>query len=294
MSTTPEEQSRAKPTLEDLIRLKRAERPDAAFWHDFERGMRKKQLAAIIEPKPWWLGLSILSSKFGPLGIPVSAGAAAMLALVVMRVSPVGSFVQFGLNSVPEQLVTKLSSRDQVTSAITPETKVAAPLSTHIQILTKPENSYAVSAVESPLVTNPAKSGQANNGVGGQSMPGYSVANKANGRPSPVAASKVALVAMAHYTPPKPSPVVDPSAPEQAVAELNGSAFASAGEDQQAEKSELSQRQARLLSSATDLEEGKSLANVRERVLHRLADDEARYASISRVGVNADRLSLKF
>ena len=33
-------------TLEDLLRVKRAEQPPAEFWTDFERGMRAKQLAA--------------------------------------------------------------------------------------------------------------------------------------------------------------------------------------------------------------------------------------------------------
>lgn len=74
-----------KPALEELLRVKRAERPDAAFWEEFERGLRQKQLAAIIEPKPWWIGLSIWGRRFAPLGLPVSAAAAALLAIMVVR-----------------------------------------------------------------------------------------------------------------------------------------------------------------------------------------------------------------
>ncbi len=40
--------------LEDLLRLKRAERPPEAFWADFDRGLREKQLAALLPSRPWW------------------------------------------------------------------------------------------------------------------------------------------------------------------------------------------------------------------------------------------------
>ena len=39
-----------KPTLEELLRVKRAERPDQVFWEEFDRGLRRKQLAAMVEP----------------------------------------------------------------------------------------------------------------------------------------------------------------------------------------------------------------------------------------------------
>lgn len=41
-------------SLEDLLRLKRAERPPEAFWADFDRGLREKQLAALLRSRPWW------------------------------------------------------------------------------------------------------------------------------------------------------------------------------------------------------------------------------------------------
>jgi len=72
------------------------------------------------------------------------------------------------------------------------------------------------------------------------------------------------------------------------------SSFASLAGELPTGNNALNPRQARLLAGATETDEGKSLASVRERVLHRLNDDEARFAIISRVGLNADRLSLKF
>jgi hypothetical protein len=43
-----------KITIEDLIRLKKAERPPAEFWANFESQIRTKQLSAIVSRRPWW------------------------------------------------------------------------------------------------------------------------------------------------------------------------------------------------------------------------------------------------
>ncbi|HVW22049.1 MAG TPA: hypothetical protein VHC86_12615 [Opitutaceae bacterium] len=51
------EETRPQITVEDLLRLKRAERPGPEFWAQFEQELRAKQLAAIVEKKPWWCGL---------------------------------------------------------------------------------------------------------------------------------------------------------------------------------------------------------------------------------------------
>ncbi|MEY4490181.1 MAG: hypothetical protein RIQ79_2689 [Verrucomicrobiota bacterium] len=291
---TSDQPSRAKPTLEDLLRVKKAERPDAAFWQDFERGMHKKQLAAIIEPKPWWLGLSILSRKFGPLGIPVSAGAAAMLALVVMRVSPVGSLAQLGSSSTPEPVAEQVSPAAAFAPSPATATVGAALPPVYASLPSSPAKAPAVSLAERSLTSNPAKSALVATFASAQPKSAYPATNDSPGRAlTPSTPSAAAFATTAHVASKQSSGSAAPAS-EQALAEANSAAFALAAEDYPSDKAELNQRQARLLSNATELEEGKSLVNVRERVLHRLADDEARYASISRVGVNADRLSLKF
>jgi hypothetical protein len=69
-----------KPTLEDLIRVKRAERPPAEFWQRFEEELRAKQLAAIVEKRPWWQPLSRLvagrQAWFTGLGAVAAVGVA--------------------------------------------------------------------------------------------------------------------------------------------------------------------------------------------------------------------------
>jgi len=71
-------------TLEDLLRVKRAEQPPAEFWAEFERGMRTKQLAAIIEPRPWWAPFIKISTRMSRYQVPV--GAAAILAITFLTV----------------------------------------------------------------------------------------------------------------------------------------------------------------------------------------------------------------
>lgn len=67
-----------KVTVEDLLRLKRAERPAPEFWVDFERSLRAKQLAALVQKRPWWKTWS----GFSRWSIPVGAAAALTVTFV--------------------------------------------------------------------------------------------------------------------------------------------------------------------------------------------------------------------
>lgn len=69
-----------KPSLEEVIRIKRAERPPAEFWQRFEQELRAKQLAAIVAPRPWWRPLAGLLS--GRRATVAGFGAVAAVAAV--------------------------------------------------------------------------------------------------------------------------------------------------------------------------------------------------------------------
>lgn len=74
-----------RPTLEDLLRYKRAERPSPEFWAEFDRGLRQKQLAALMkQPKGWarWRPLVLHGARWA---VPATAATAA--ALVVVQIS---------------------------------------------------------------------------------------------------------------------------------------------------------------------------------------------------------------
>ena len=77
----PSEQ-RPKITVEDLIRLKRAERPAPEFWVNFERELRQKQLTALLEKRPWWQELPQFFARRAYLPV----GATAILAFTLVSV----------------------------------------------------------------------------------------------------------------------------------------------------------------------------------------------------------------
>lgn len=72
-------------SLEDLLKVKRAERPPAEFWAEFDREMRVKQLAAIVEPRPWWAPFIRVGARVSRYQLPI--GAAAVLALSLVSVN---------------------------------------------------------------------------------------------------------------------------------------------------------------------------------------------------------------
>lgn len=74
--------------VEDLLRLKRAERPPAEFWTEFDRQLRAKQLAALVAKRPWWHRVPTVFSGFGRFALPVGATAALALTFVALRETP--------------------------------------------------------------------------------------------------------------------------------------------------------------------------------------------------------------
>ena len=91
-----------KITLEEVLRLKRAERPDPVFWAEFEQQLRAKQLAAIVERRPWWhLDLLRVSSGISRLRVPL--GATAVLALTIVSVHQFRSSNSVSVLAVPGQ-----------------------------------------------------------------------------------------------------------------------------------------------------------------------------------------------
>lgn len=79
-------ESKRPITIEDLLRLKRAERPPAEFWSEFDRALRAKQLAALVEKRPWWqTAPRFLVAGFRRYSIPIGATTVAMIAFVSWR-----------------------------------------------------------------------------------------------------------------------------------------------------------------------------------------------------------------
>lgn len=73
-----------RPTLEELLRYKRCERPSPAFWAEFDRGLRQKQLSALMKQPKGWAKLRPLFARSLKWTVPATAAAA--VALVVFQI----------------------------------------------------------------------------------------------------------------------------------------------------------------------------------------------------------------
>ncbi|MBK8477827.1 MAG: hypothetical protein IPL39_16430 [Opitutaceae bacterium] len=124
MSSAPH-QPPPRPTLEDLLRFKRAERPSPEFWEEFDRGLRQKQLAALMQrPQGWARVRPVL---FRGMRWAVPATAAAAVALVVLQIPG---------RSKPETQVAALPPRT------IPVAESAPPLPVVQVAATAPEQQY--------------------------------------------------------------------------------------------------------------------------------------------------------
>ena len=80
----PTKDSPNKPSLEELLRFKRAERPDEAFWEQFDGELHKRMMQALVKKDPWHVQvLRGLSGKFAQAS--AVAAASALLAVMVIR-----------------------------------------------------------------------------------------------------------------------------------------------------------------------------------------------------------------
>lgn len=80
----PTKDSRKKVSLEELLRLKRAERPEQDFWKEFDSELHHRMMQTLVKKDPWTVQLMRgLSGKFAQTA--VIAGAAGILALMVIR-----------------------------------------------------------------------------------------------------------------------------------------------------------------------------------------------------------------
>ncbi len=100
-------QERRPITVEDLLRLKRVERPAEDFWQQFDRELRAKQLSALVAKRPWWQRLPQFPARLALYRFPLGAAAAVAVTFVSVRNYSVETPVSTG---APEALA--VSSAD--------------------------------------------------------------------------------------------------------------------------------------------------------------------------------------
>jgi hypothetical protein len=258
----------SKVTLEDLLRLKRAERPSPEFWSNFERELRQKQLTALVHKRRWWHELPVLLNR----RVYVPAGAAAIIAftLVTVRYSVPGRIAQ-----VPNTAL-RIAAADPAVE-MHPSTNMAvvtnSPANRHEDVVANnsDRNPDVVSATG--VVSSPSSRPVSHESEVSASRP--IVANLSR-LEQPEVDSVNSLLGSRLSVPARVEPMVE------SKSEVAAMTPASTGRYQ------LIARYAdRSLSPAP-----VAPAVVRERLARRLGDDLG--DSISRIGVVGSRVSLKF
>jgi hypothetical protein len=263
-------------TLEDLIRLKRVERPPAEFWAEFDRDLRTKQLAAIVEPRPWWAPLIRVRAKISHYQVPVGAAAILALSFVAVREYRIADFSPA---YAPETEVSAsiLSSETETTASVTP-TRVASQLAVSAPAAAQINAAPAAAANDS--AADLAYTGYASHSVPLPSLP------SAQAEPSPSARYIAANLAAAQAADPR---IVD---------DAFGSSVRTI-ENREPVRDPLAQisapgesRLSRLLEPALPVA-ARVAVGTSDRVARRLTEDRL-YDTISRVGVQGDRVAFKF
>ncbi len=284
----PAPSTAGKPTLEDLLRLKRSERPDEAFWNEFDRGLRQKQLAAIVEPRPWWLGLSLLSRRLSLYGLPVSAAAAALFAFMIARTEPplgqpAGSVV-FAPSPAPLASVAAPSPSLAQPEPLTPEAAEPALSASPVVLAeaTPVAEPATLAASEPESVVEPS-----------------ALVPQELSAPATLPAPPLLVIAETSVAQPaRALELAAVGAPESLPEAESRSEPAAAGNEAYSLKMvAFTPRHARVLLAMADNPEVQvtdGIAHLRDRMAHNLDREDSIYASASRLGVGGDRLSLSF
>ncbi len=261
---------RPRVTVEDLLRLKRAERPAAEFWPRFEAELRQKQLAALVQHRRWWEHLPQLFARRAYFPI----GAAAVLTVTFISVrdqAPVApAEVAAELRAVSSAAPAVESAQSSFVAAV----ESAAPV---VAVAEPAESPAPVVRLSESLPPS-----------AGELVPW----GTARADVSPSARSIAANLARLEQTEPElANALLDPrlgedrSVTEQAASVAELAALSAVASRRNRVLAQVGGRQFSPEPTAPEV--------VRERHVRRLGDVELT-GGWNRVGVKADRVSLKF
>lgn len=300
MMNSPE--NKPPVTLEDLLRLKRAERPSPEFWSKFEAQLRAKQLAAIVEKRPWWRDISLVAIARHR----VLVGATALLAIsfVSIREYRAVSSRSHQPAAVPQAAEVAVLNSAEVApvSAVVPET-VAASVSSP--------------AIEKPAIANevvgPAGmasrefSSESSAYTGAAPMEIATAANSADEAPAAAHWLLAADRAEAGRLSPAARSIADNlAAAKEAHPELTNRFFGVSGFEKRsmpssrptvdplAQMRSPSETHLRVLASSVRSSSSINSGRDSERIVRRISDQRLTEEAISRFGARGNELSVKF
>lgn len=268
-------------TLEDLLRLKRSERPPAAFWSQFDRELRAKQLSALVAKRPWWQTLPAVSFRaLYRFRLPLGAAAVCSLTFLAMRDShlPTGAMpggVQKSQAVASETARGDLRStaRQSAVASVAdlPNAEVSIDLPANANVANAVSAQPAMVAVFEPTVADTAP------------IAPHAAVTESTGARLPV------------------SFVTTTSAPSTGSRLLGGrTGFESRGLPARATVEPLAQmtspgesRRARLLTAMVSTASLETSVRTTERAASRIAEERL-YDQVQRFGARGDRLNVKF
>lgn len=260
-------------TLEDLLRMKRAERPAPEFWTRFEQEMHHKKLAAIVEPRPWWAPLIRVGARVSRYQLPL--GAAAVLALSFITVREYRSTTL--APSLPQEVVASALPRTLAVESIAAPEMPAMPTPT--PALAQIERS---AAIEEAIAEDLPATGRSPHAV--------PLLDRAPAvlEPSPSARAIAANLEAAR--------AVDPGIVDEVFGVMTRVEVRQRPRDPLAQMSMPGDaRRSRLLAMALPAMAASEEVGMgsSDRVVRRLTEDRL-YDTISRIGVQGDRVAIKF
>lgn len=270
--SSPEPRSRV--TVEDLLRLKRAERPDPEFWTKFEAELRQKQLAALVERRRWWETLPQLFARRAY--VPIGAAAVLTFTLVSVRTyTPVASIDAEQQVRPARSVAAEIAPRSDILSSVADSAAPATTVVAAVEPAAPAESSAPVQLSEQL----PAKS---------EELVPWSATRKED-TPSARSIAKN-LASLAQTEPELANSLLPARVGDNALQQVAAQAveFAAVGA--------VTSRRSRLLAQFGDrqfTQDPTAPEVVRERLSRRLGDTELT-GGWTRVGLKADRVSLKF
>ena len=265
---------RPKVTVEDLLKLKRLERPAADFWVNFERELRQKQLSALVEKRAWWHEIPQIFAR--RVYLPIGATAILAFTLVSVRYA---TPVQVGqISAEPPVLNPTLSVADNFgydsASSVVANAPVVDLLPQAVsRVEEKSGESVDVQIASAPVVQRPAALDSAvKDSLSARSI----AANLAHLEQSDP--ELLSSLLGSRLSAPTRVQLASATVTELASLSVNGS------------------KRNRLLAQYSDrkVEPGPAATEAtRERISRRLASDDFN-DHFSRIGLNANRVSLKF
>lgn len=288
-------------TLEDLLRLKRGERPSSEFWSKFEAQLRAKQLAAIVEKRPWWRDVSLA----GLMRHRVLLGATALLAISFVSIreyrmvaprshQPVETNSTISVSNSPERSGSAASVQETAMALPPPAVERSAnPLDSGSASMIAGVVSREIPAEQTAYTGAPVEAAMVAN-TGGDAAPGaqwlLAMDRSATGGLSPAARSIADNLAAA----------------KEAHPELTNRFFGVSGFEKRSMPTSrqtvdpLSQMRSpselhreRLLASAVPVSAANIVRNS-DRVVRRISDERLTEEAISRFDAKGDRLLVKF